>query len=453
MGQQIAVSFEDERVKVVYGSLRKGTVTVQKTVTFKEEELDHWLAVEKARHFIVVCQFNAFFSDTVLLPPAKDKYLAKMVEAEIRKKFPECKDFSYFFTVLGTKEAGLRPVKEVFFYAVDNGILRNIVERFDRFNKKVTLLCPDVLALSHMVQATDQATGKTTLCMTTTEGGRTLFLLKGGELRFIRAVQSLGSDIHEMDVDNINMTISFCRQSLRVDPHQLVLVNAPEGTCQLPSSTIIPSVPLTYPSTICCAGGNLCEYISPTSALLAAPKLMVNNLLPRNIRTAYRQRSLLAAGTAMFVLGILLGIGYLALNLGELSFAREKLQSVRRETPGIDALLADYRNRSASLQQLTSYVTAVNEIQAAPGIQQALAELKFFPMEGVTIKSVQIKSDKDSLQLHVTGSVAARTFADMRGSYQKLLNNIKKIPTMSMLSEDLNLRDGTFTLAIQFSKA
>jgi hypothetical protein len=74
-------------------------------------------------------------------------------------------------------------------------------------------------------------------------------------------------------------------------------------------------------------------------------------------------------------------------------------------------------------------------------------------MEGVTIKSVQIKSDKDSLQLHVTGSVAARTFADMRGSYQKLLNNIKKIPTMSMLSEDLNLRDGTFTLAIQFSKA
>jgi hypothetical protein len=277
--------------------------------------------------------------------------------------------------------------------------------------------------------------------------------LKGGDLRFIRAVQSLGSDIHEMDIDNINMTISFCRQSLRLDPHQLVLVNAPEGTCQLPPSTIIPSVPLTYPSTICCTGGNLCEYISPTSALLAAPKLMVNNLLPRNIRTAYRQRSLLAAGTAMFVLGILLGIGYLTLSFRELAFAREKLQSVRRETPGIDALLADYRTRSASLQQLTSYVTAVNEIQSAPGIQQALAELKFFPMDGVTIKSVQIKSDKDSLQLHITGSVATRTFADMRGSYQRLLDNIKKIPTMSMLSENLNLRDGTFILAIQFSKA
>jgi hypothetical protein len=452
MGQQIAVSFEDERIKVVYGSMRKGMVTVRRTITFKEDELDHWLAAEKARQFIVVCQFKAFFSDTVMLPPAKDKFLATMVEAEIRKRFPESRDFSYFFTVLGTKESGLKPVKEIFFYAVDNAVLRGIVERFDRFHKTVTLLCPDVLALSHMVQASDQATGKTTLCMTTTEGGRTLFLLKGGELRFIRAVQSLGPDIHEMDVDNINMTISFCRQSLRVDPHQLVLVNAPEGTCQLPPSTIIPSMPLAYPNTICCTGGSICEYISPISALLAAPKLMGSNLLPRTIRTAYRQRSLLAAGTAMFVLATLLGIGYLALNLRELTFAREKLQSVRRETPGIEAILADYQDRAASLQQLTSYVAAVNEIRSAPDIQQALAELKFFPMDGVTIKSVQIKSDKDSLEIHLAGTVAARSFADMRGNYQKLLDNLKKTATMSMLSENLNLKDGSFTLAVQYSK-
>jgi hypothetical protein len=77
------------------------------------------------------------------------------------------------------------------------------------------------------------------------------------------------------------------------------------------------------------------------------------------------------------------------------------------------------------LQQLTSYVAAVNEIRSAPDIQQALAELKFFPMDGVTIKSVQIKSDKDSLEIHLAGTVAARSFADMRGNYQKLLDNLK----------------------------
>jgi len=354
--------------------------------------------------------------------------------------------------VLGTKESGLKPVKEIFLYAVDNAILRSIVERFDRFRKQVTLLCPDVLALSHMAQASDQVTGKTTLCMTTTEGGRTLFLLKGGELRFIRAVQSLGSDIHDMDVDNINMTISFCRQSLRVDPQQLVLVNAPEGTCQIPPSTMVPSAPLTYPDTICCTAGSICDYITPISALLAAPKIKGNNLLPRGIQTVYRQRSMLAAGIALFVLGTLLGIGYLALNLGELAYARDKLQSIRRETPGIETVLADYRARAAALQELNSYVAAVNEIQAAPDIQQALADLRFLPMDGVTIKSLQIKTDKDSLEIHMTGSVSARTFADMRGNYQRLLDHVKKVPAMGIVSEDLNLRDGGFTLAVHYNK-
>ena len=73
-------------------------------------------------------------------------------------------------------------------------------------------------------------------------------------------------------------------------------------------------------------------------------------------------------------------------------------------------------------------------------------------MDGVTIKSVQVKSDKDSLEIQLTGSVAARTFADMRGNYQKLLDNFKKVPTMSILSESLNLKDGSFALAVQYSK-
>jgi hypothetical protein len=125
---------------------------------------------------------------------------------------------------------------------------------------------------------------------------------------------------------------------------------------------------------------------------------------------------------------------------------------VRRENPGVEAILADYRARTASLQQLTNYVAAVNEIQFAPDVQQALAGLRFFPIEGITVKSMQVKSDGNALHIQLTGSATARTFVDMRGNYQRLLDHIKRLPTMSLLAENLNLRDGSFTVSIHYGR-
>jgi hypothetical protein len=95
------------------------------------------------------------------------------------------------------------------------------------------------------------------------------------------------------------MTISFCRQSLRMD----LAVAGQSKDLSVPPSTII-IIPLAYPNTVCCTGTH-CEYISPISTLLTAPKLMAN-LLPRPSGQPIGKDA--AAGTAIFVLGTLLGV-------------------------------------------------------------------------------------------------------------------------------------------------
>jgi hypothetical protein len=452
MGQQIAVSFEDEWVKIVYGSTRKGTVAVHKALTLKNAELDSWLTTEKSTEFIVVCQFQSFFSDITTLPPAKEKYLTKMVEAEIRKKFPEAKNFSFFFKILGTSESGLRQVKEVFYYAVDNAILHDIVGRFDKFHKRITVVCPDVLALSHLVRASDQASGKTILCISLTEGSKTLFLLKSGDLRFLRVIPSMGRDIHSVDVDNINMTISYCRQALRVEPQQILLVGTPDDGTEFPPGAVVPMVPLKYPPIIGCSAATIAACISPIAALLAAPRIKSSNLLPATIRAGYRLRHLLVSGTLLFLVGIFLATGYLALSLGDYVYARNKIRGLRSEVPGLGALLADYQARLASLQELTGYVSAVNEVQSTPIIQGLFAELRFLPMDGVNIRSLQIATEADTLKVHLDGQIRFRSFAELHSNYQRLLSAIRTVATMTLSSENLNIRDGKFSVDIQYRR-
>ncbi|HBZ55107.1 MAG TPA: hypothetical protein DEO88_06850 [Syntrophobacteraceae bacterium] len=453
MGQQIAVSFEDEWVKIVYGSTRKGTVAVYRTLTLKETELDQWLASEKSREFIVVCRFPAFYSDITALPPAKDKYLAKMVEAEIRKKYPEAKDVSFFFSVLGTRESGFKQVKEVFYYAVDNVILHGIVARFERFHKRISVLCPDVLALTHLVRTSDQTSAKTVLCISLTEGSKTLFLLKNGDLRFLRVIPSMGRDIHQVDVDNINMTIGYCRQALRVEPQQILLVGLPETDMETPHGAVVPIAPVKYPGIVGCTAATAAECISPIAAILAAPRMKSSSLLPADIRSGYRMRYLLASGILLFLVGTLIATGYLALSLGEFVYARNKIRSVRSEIPGLSTLLADYQARLGRMQELASYVAAVNELQSTPGIQGALAELRFLPMPGINIQNLQITTDADALKMRLDGQVRFRSLAELHANYQKLLTTFKSIATMTIVSESLNIRDGKFSVDIQYRKS
>lgn len=103
MAEQITISFESEVIKIIHTVLNRGNLRIQKTLILHDEEFDNFLKKENKRSFTVVCNFKSFYQDIIFFPPVKGKYYKPVIESEIRKKSPDLKDFSFFYTILGEK--------------------------------------------------------------------------------------------------------------------------------------------------------------------------------------------------------------------------------------------------------------------------------------------------------------------------------------------------------------
>jgi Tfp pilus assembly PilM family ATPase len=203
---QVAVSFEDNHVRVVFAAQDRAETTVKRTVFLRDDEFDAFLKTNKLPNLSVVYPFRNFYSDVLSVPPAKESYLKAIIESEIRKRFPELNQFSFYYSVLADKPAEEKGLREVFFFAVDNKEINRIIERFDQYGRTVKFIYPDVLAVSHLIASQQDIIGKTILGLYASETDKVLLLIKNSQLRFIRVTPSSGKSIEETDVDNINMT-------------------------------------------------------------------------------------------------------------------------------------------------------------------------------------------------------------------------------------------------------
>jgi hypothetical protein len=447
VNKQVAVSFEDDIVKIVYASSHKGRTVVQKTMVFREEEFDSFLKTTKLPNLTVVCHFKKFYSDTMTAPPAKTAYLKKIVEAEIKKRFPVLKDFSYFFSIISEKTGGEKGPREIFFFAVDNSELTEIIERFNKYGKSVKYIYPDILTLSSLIKSTAELSGKAVLPMFISGTDRTLFLVRDGHLCFIRVTPSSVHDLTDLDVDNMNMTVSYCRQKLRLNPEFLILVNAvkKEG----PLNTIIPTAPIPYPTGVLASEETLKNFMVPVCAIVFGQELKNENLLPIQYKTLYTLRSIASNASLVFLMLSLISLVYILINVSQISTVKEKITALRKDLAEINAITAAYDTNTEKMQHILPLIQFVNEAHASPDMQKALVSLKFLPMENLHIKTIQLHNRKDFLLIQLTGVIRAKNYGDMYGIFVNLLNNFHKTSGMTVVSKNIELRNGHFQIDVE----
>jgi hypothetical protein len=441
------VSFEDNLVKVVYASFEKGRTIVQKTTIFKDEAFDSFLKTTRLPDLTVVCHFKRFYSDLLTAPPAKPAYLKRIVEAEIRKRFPELHDFSYFYSVPEGTTAGERGLREVFFFAVDNNELNEIVERFNKYGKSVKYIYPNVLTLSHLIKSSDDWKSKTVLSLLISEKDRTLFLVKNGKVCFVRVTPSLGWEITDVDIDNINMTVSYCRQNLRLNPELIILMNTVKKEGGF--NTIIPTTSITYPMSVIASEESLRNFAAPVSAITFEKQLRNDNLLPHKYGVLYTQKRIVSYASVFFLLFSLIALGHILIDLSEIPLINKKINLLRNDLAGIDVVTSAYEKDMERMRQLLPLINFVNEAHSSPDIQHALVSLKFLPMENVHIKTIQLNNKKDSSLIHVSGIITAKNYGDMHRIFIKLLTNFSNVSGMKVISKNIELRDGHFQIDVE----
>ena len=449
MDRQVAVSFEDNLIKVVFALSRKGKTVVQKTLILKDEEFDSFLKTTKLPNLTVICHFKRFYSNIISAPPARAAYLKKIVEIEIRKCFPELSSFSFFYTVLKEKTVEEKGLRDVFYFAVENSELGDIIERFNRYGKAIKYIYPDILTLSKVIQSSDELSKKTIFCIATSETEKTLFLVKNGQLRFIRSTQSSGRNIHDLDVENINMTISYCRQVLKLNPEQITLMNVLKKEETGHVKTIVPIVTISYPSNVLASEETLRNFITPLSAIIFKQNLKNDNLLPQKYRILYIQKRMAAYSTVLVLLFSFIGLSYLLINLREISALKENINLLRKDLTGIESIVSAYEKDSEKLQQLTPLISLINEARSIPDIQKTLVALKFLPVENTNIQGIQINNKKDSLQIQISGSITAKNFGQMHKIFQGIVSSFDQVPGMAVGSKNIDIKNSHFQIDIE----
>lgn len=453
MAQRFVISFEEGNIKAVSALIRGKNVVIQKAMSFTDEEFDGFLEKERTVEFIVVCDFKTLYSDIIYIPVVKGRYLEKVIKSETSRKFPELKEFSFLYNLLGVRTVDGKKKNEVFVFAVNNSDIERIIERFNRYNKVITYLVPSVFSLARTVPLSEEPV----LCVSESGIEKKMFLLKDGNILFLRVSQGIEKGISDFDVQHINMTINYCRQSLKLNPSQLILIGSLCYRYEVNSIVSLPPVCLNYNPEIRAAKKTLIEFITAISCISDGKSIIAflrqNSILPAGYKTFQRTKTALSYSSFLFLFIFLSGGGYIAVKyFGVVMEMENKIASLRSEIKGMESSSHEYMNHKAEVQKLTPLVELTNSMNSTPDFQRALLALPHLTLTNILINNANLTREGVALKLTIAGTVKADSFAERQMRYQDLVDSLLKTEGVTISSKRIEINSKTFNIEAIFKE-
>lgn len=437
MGKAV-VSFEDTAIRVVYATFKRKEPVVKDALTLRNEQFDDFLQKEKTKEFIVVNTFKDFFQDTILIPPAKKRYLKKLIEAEIRKR-SGLKDFSFIYTVSGEKLVEGRRMKEIFVFAVKDEDIKDIIDRFVSRGKVVRALYPDVFSIASQIDSVEPV-----LCVSEAGLNKNLFLIKDGRIQFVRTAQSLEHGVSDLDVQNINMTVNYCRQAMRVNPSLIILTGR---LCTDYNATTHPAIPIS------CLSHQSKVFLDFATALSALHVDRDKDLLTTEYKNLYRTRLFLRYLTSLFLALSVISLGYAGYVIKNILDTRSKLDTIRKGLPDLVSALSMYDARKSELSVYMPFIKSLKDASKIPDIQRLLYLLSGLKRDNIRIDSIAITAGDNVLKIEMRGLVRTEGFANAQMHYQRMIDSITSINGFIIKGHGLELKDKSFHIEMEYQEA
>jgi hypothetical protein len=449
LNRHIAVSFENENVKVVYAEIRHGNVSIDKTLTFSNAEFDHFLETTKDDGFIVANDFQNIHQDVISVPPAQEKYLRALIEQEIKKRVPELKDFSFFYEELRDVQKEGKRSKDIFFFAIASEDLDAVLNRFSKYDKIITFLYPNVLPLSRFLNMEGGEDGQPTLGVVDLGMSKTMFLMTDKKLNFVRVTQSEQKGISRLDTENINMTIAYCRQVLRLNPSRVIFSDS-QDSVNTEVAPIVPVVPVQYPSDVMTFKDTVAEYVIPIAALFHGRELRASSLLPLVYQSVIIQRKIIVYAMAVFLFLSVFGVGYTGVKLTKAILVKGEIKKTRLDISERQSIVDEHEKVSNELQKLMTLMNFMNTVNTSLDMQKVLLSLQVFSNKAINVKTINIKDEKESLLLQVEGSIIFRNFKELQSNYENTIDAIKKTNELEIVEQSLDLKTGNFRVDLKW---
>lgn len=443
MSSSVVVSFEDDVVRVLYGSLKGKVVAVKDSLTLKLDEVDDFLSREKAKEFIVVNSFKNYYQDTILIPFTKEKFNRKLIDADLRKKSP-FKDFSYIYTVAGEKFVDKIRKREVFVFAVNRDEIADIVNRFAGKGKVIKAIYHDLFAIASRIDSGDAPV----LCVSENSLNKNIFLVKNNKVLFIRSVQSIEKGISDFDIQNINMTVNYCRQTFKIDPSMIMLAGSLCNDYSPATGTAVP---------VGCFNQRIYQtkqffeinLLSPLTAFFTMKGDI--NLMPRKLKLIYRTKLFLKYSTLSMLLLSLLGIFYGVYLAAHASALKSSIISKKSSPADLNGLLALYDVKKNELTSYEAFIRSIEGALAVPDIDRFFSMLSNLKVDNVRMDTLAVKASGDMLNVIMTGTVRAEGFAEMQKTYQDFIAAIiPAIKGTTIKTHGLDLKNRGFKVELEW---
>lgn len=443
MGRLVAVSFERANIKVVYATTKGKGIKVDNALTLRQEEFDDFLKKENSKEFIVAYDFKNFYQGIISIPPVKSKYIETLLRAQISKAAPELLDFLFVYTILREKIVDNRKIQEVFAFAVGKDEIDVVLNRFISKGKIVKSIYPNVLSLGSLLQSTEESL----LCIVECDTCKNLFLTKNGKIQFIRTAQSAQQGITDLDIQNINMTINYCQQSLRTEISNIMLLGSLTDSHDTTTPILKPTAILPQPANIQAVKEVFREYVVPISALLGQEHI---NLLPREYRSLSLIKKALVYSTVILLFLSIVGVGYISLKLKPVA---ELLAPVEVKISDIEEMFFLYTQKKQELEKYATLINFSKSTSSILDIQKLLISLSEVNTANIRINSLIMTVNGNILETEIKGTITIEGYegySNMQTHFQNFIGSINDIKGLKVKNQNLLLNDKSFVVELDY---
>ncbi len=442
-------------VQAVRARIADGTVTVRDARTFPHEELEAYLSDCRERSCILCCNPSSFHQDIVYLPQAAGKYYDSLVRAEVQREHSDLTSFTLFHRTIGeaTIEGAQYSKIAAFSYADDP--ISDFISLFSRNGKTISNLYAAPypifrLAASACAVDSDQAR----IFIAALPGQKLILLSEKEEFEFIRTIPSPETALLPADIQNINMTIDYCFQSLRVRPTEAVMLSpAPESgepslALAIPFNSVCPMALAGVPHHVAQ------EYLAPLAAALHHCESPGEcDILPADYLSFKQNKRILSAGTTILVVLALLLAGLVMTERMVISDLASRINALRAHLGGAVAEVAAYRKLDEETKALGSPIAFLNKLATSRNPGAALAALTPPGATNCSYKGITLKKGEGVINVHLEGVISATGYQETQTVFEGLVESVGKLPGYSVVSGAVDVKQKTFAIEARYGGA
>jgi len=426
----------------------KGSLSFQKYKASDYNELNNVLSKIKEKHVAVLGRFPSFLNELITIPKVKENLLQKLILREAKNRFSNIKAPILTHKKLTdiTKEGVT--FNQVFLCVIETEETDEILSAIVSAGKECVYISILSLVLSQIIKGYLESENCFVACDLPHE--KVFMLFSPNDLSLVRIIPSETKGFDLIDYENINQTISFCRESLRIFPSKVLFYTPAKDTVDF-SKSIIPSELLTIGS-----GKDELEedYIEKTILEFLDKKfkeLTWTNFLPSAYLTAKKK---LKVYSGVFLFGSLVAavmFYYVFTNGIKAKQTMEEVGLFERRVQAMLPVFEEYKKAKDRLDKFLPVIDFHNRILSARQVYPVMDSVLNFFDNKYRISEVDAKREDAGITVRIKGTVVAEGIGFILQDFDKLIEALSKNPGFKIIQSSIDVKTKNFSIVIQAS--